>query len=110
MDTERRTCPRQHCGRETVFRSPVKGPRAFWSAHIHDISSTGIGLVVVQPFAFHGELSVILPGMGFIRTARAMVAHATPHAGHWLLGCQFSEPLPDEELELILRDSAAVDE
>lgn len=72
---------------------------------IWDISLNGLGLIVKIPFAVGTNLSVVpevLPA-NLYPGLQVRVVHVTPHdEGFWLVGCQFLEPLSEEELQLLL--------
>jgi len=69
-----------------------------WSAKVRDMSATGIGLHIIQPFHSDTYLGVHLrdetaqPGLRLL----VKVVHATrPKGGaHWLLGCEIIRELP----------------
>lgn len=76
-----------------------------WEARIKDISRTGIGLFSPHPFAVGRLLCVeVQDGRGVIRTRlRARVAHAYQTNGGWAVGCALMEPLPEPELQALLK-------
>jgi hypothetical protein len=76
-------------------------------AYLHDISSTGIGLLFNRPLRRGSRLAILLRRekhkMCPILTAK--VAHSTRHKDDcWLVGCSFSRPLLEAELEPLLED------
>ena len=76
-----------------------------WKAIIQDLSTTGIGLVMLQSFDGGTELAVELfsPDMLLSYTVLTRVAHATQQAnGSWLVGCRFVRELSEEELHNLL--------
>jgi hypothetical protein len=80
-------------------------PPARWSAHVKDISSSGIALVMdwpIMPLTVLGiELTSLDQSFSYLLVAR--VVRRAPHtAGRWLLGCSFERSLTDYELANLL--------
>jgi hypothetical protein len=78
---------------------------ARWRATIHDISVTGVSLLVARRFETGAGLAVELPATegkdAYIVLAK--VNRATQVAGgSWLLGCTFISELSDDEMERLL--------
>lgn len=71
---------------------------------IIDVSQTGVGLTVDQPFAEEAVLMVRLPSKTRGWSSHLVrVRHCRPLApGHFKLGCVFLKPLSDDELQLHL--------
>jgi PilZ domain len=71
---------------------------------IHDMSTTGLGMVFNQPFDAGTELTVELqsPDMALLYTVLRVV-HSTRQAnGSYLIGCAFLRELSEEELRNLL--------
>ena len=72
-----------------------------WEAVIRDISSEGIGLLLVRRFEPGAVLSIELIDSRDEqpRVLLARVVHATTRPeGGWLIGCELVSPLSDEEV------------
>jgi hypothetical protein len=89
-----------------VFCRPSGAMRdAGWVAKVHNISLTGIGLLLRHRFQPGTALVVELQSAsGSERcTLPARVVHATPvrlrDHPYWLIGCEFYRELADHELE-----------
>jgi serine/threonine protein kinase len=76
-----------------------------WVATVHDISLSGIGLLVNRRFEIGTVLQVRVPdqyrGAPGRLLARVMRQQARS-SRKWLIGCQFSSPLSQEELQSLL--------
>ena len=72
-----------------------------WPGRVHDISPTGVGLILQHRFAPGTALLVDLreTAGALLRTIRARVVHATAILDDgipcWLLGCVFDRPLDE---------------
>ncbi|MCI0455620.1 MAG: PilZ domain-containing protein [Gemmataceae bacterium] len=76
------------------------GHPSWWPAMVHDISATGIGLILPQRLEPGTLLSVDLDGV--CRLLLGRVVHAAPQAGgHWRIGCAFLGQLTLEELQAL---------
>jgi hypothetical protein len=77
-----------------------------WPATARDLSASGIGLVLTRCFEPGNVLLIEFPGAASAAPASvlARVVHATalPH-GLWLVGCAFPRPLPDDEVQALVR-------
>jgi hypothetical protein len=102
--------------RRAEGRYPAGGPRRVlllawpslreYQAVLHDVSRQGVGLRTQEPFAPDTLLALRLPGRlpGLPNLLTATARHATAQAdGTWLVGCDLSRPLAEEEL-LALRE------
>jgi hypothetical protein len=75
---------------------------------VHDLSATGIGLLVNQPIKSGTVLVLCLETVDrrLARPLPARVMHASPVSeGHWLIGCQFVRRLSEPELRVLLSGS-----
>ncbi len=75
-------------------------------ASVRDISLTGIALLAAEPFDKENVLTIELrlDKRGFVRKFLIEVRHADiccPNDA-WLHGCQFTHPLSEYELQLLL--------
>jgi hypothetical protein len=102
-EDERRLWIRHPLSVEVVCRSAhaLEGPHL--KAKVRNISLGGVSLVVNRPFQEGDLLSVELPGATpqAATTVLACIVHvgAEPN-DEWILGCNFSSELTDEELKL----------
>jgi hypothetical protein len=80
----------------------------FWQASVHDISASGVGLLVHRRFEPKTGLAVELPdGDDSVYTVFVRVVHALGQPrGLWLLGCSFVTPLSEERLNALLLASS----
>jgi hypothetical protein len=80
------------------------GPTA-WPALVHDISTSGVGLIVGQRFREGTALPLRLFDLrrNHACPLRAHVVYTVRMPdGHWLTGCSFDGNLRDQELEELL--------
>jgi hypothetical protein len=82
---------------------------ARWRATIHDISVSGVSLVVPRRFEPGAGLAVELPGTdgkdAYLVLAKVMRATLL-NGGSWLLGCNFISELSDDEVERLFPPAA----
>jgi hypothetical protein len=100
---ERRRAPRFQCLRviSCVLRQT---DQRLWG-RVRDISTGGMGLVTGSKVEPGTHLVLELKSAAFLPTLAlpARVAHATPRAsGSWLIGCQFDQPLSQEQVQSLL--------
>ena len=70
-----------------------------------DISTTGIGIILRQGFPSGTMLTIELQNTAgdVSRTLQTKVVHTTPHPeGGWVSGCEFVNPLTEDDLKLLL--------
>jgi hypothetical protein len=102
---KRRAAPRYHCGPATLGHLVAPDSGEIRRGWVLDLSTGGAGLLLPQPLP-PGSLVVLhiksstgdrryeLPGR---------VIHATTQlSGDWLVGCEFADPLADEDLDALL--------
>jgi hypothetical protein len=96
---ERRSCPRYRIVRRCLV-TPQGGNAADqgWHCVAYDISSKGLGLSVPLPFRVGTLLTIEAIGLPGMRPLRVRVAHVRPVAYVWFCGCEFGEPLREDEL------------
>jgi hypothetical protein len=76
-----------------------------WKAMIHDLSTTGVGMVLNQSFEQGTQLAIELnsPDGLLIYTVLTSVVHATRQPnGSYLVGCSFVRELSEDELRNLL--------
>ena len=77
-----------------------------WGAAVRDISTSGIGLRLCNPFPAGTYLTVDLdlpPGQPTAPPLLARVVHSHDLAdGTWHVGCEFVQPLSHSELEILV--------
>ncbi len=97
--TIRYRCPPAAAGRVYLAED-----LAFIRAWLHNLSTTGIGLVLNKPL--HEGLLLTIQLRGTRQQKRfhleARVVHSTPKDGAWLVGCQFVTPLSAGDLQELL--------
>jgi PilZ domain len=100
-------------GRRAAFRylcnqtnpARVSNAGVVWRlAWIHNLSSTGVGLILGESVDPGTELVIELLTPGGARGAvHGRVVHATHRPDkNWLVGCTFAQPLSRDELEALL--------
>jgi serine/threonine protein kinase len=74
-----------------------------WPAIVRDLSGSGIGLLLARRFEQGTVLSVELQKKKEASTRLVKVTRVSPEKlGHWVLGCEFLEPLAQNELADLL--------
>lgn len=77
-----------------------------YPARVHDVSKTGVSLLVSREFAVATLLVMEIElGDGLLsRPLQARVIHSRPHLedGLWLIGCEFVSPLTINELIMLV--------
>jgi hypothetical protein len=99
---ERRNAPRCLSNLETSCQVAGVGEREQWHACVHDLSTTGIGLILKRRFEPGTLLSFVLDSQTrpCTHSFLARVVHARPHEdGGWRLGCRLVGEIGDEELQ-----------
>jgi hypothetical protein len=80
----------------------------WWTARVRDISSSGVSLLSNRPFELETLLVIepVLPPRELTRSLPpARVVRQCEHGeGGWILGCQFTSNLSEEELRALLPD------
>jgi hypothetical protein len=101
----RRACVRYRCSRPIPRRMAIAESYVLLDGWLVDISVTGLGLLLGRPLDAGTLLFVDLesaPGAAPVELlARVVRATATPE-NEWILGCEFVNPLQEEELQAIL--------
>jgi hypothetical protein len=103
---ERRREPRRPCaaGRDLLMLA-LPGPEFLWGRAVN-ASALGVTLVLGRALPVGTDASLLNPRAppGGRPVSRARVVHLTPHPqeGGWLVGCEFLEPLTEEELRSLV--------
>jgi serine/threonine protein kinase len=77
-----------------------------WPLVVQDVSAGGIGIQLARRFEPGTELQielVVAPGDPPQRLSIRVVRVQPEHAGHWIHGCTFESPLPEEQLKGLLK-------
>jgi hypothetical protein len=110
---DRRAWVRYASDGEVACRSAGTLKDAGWPGKVLDISVGGIGLLLRHRFPPGAPLIVELksPSNHFQRLIYVQVMHSRPVIAQgdacWLVGCAFSQPLNDAELQEFLRAETA---
>lgn len=106
---ERRLSVRYTIGRDAVCSNPMEWSKKSWSAWLHDLSETGVGVVLFRRFEPETLLWIEVPGTSEIasRSLLARVVHVHPYRNKgWFVGCTLMIPLGEDELHEIKRTAA----
>jgi hypothetical protein len=105
LRVERRVWVRYPCDLDTAFQPLMSRTESQWPGRIHNISRGGMALTLRRRFE-PGTLLSIHIQVGDESTPVvlvARVARVSPrHDQTWLVGCQFTSPLADEDLQALL--------
>jgi hypothetical protein len=110
-DSERRTCARHPIRVRAIYQMSTAQPDDFWwYANIRDVSSSGLSLHVLrrwEPGTFLATEPMIAPADAPSEFPQCRVIHAVKatEGGGWILGCEFSQPLHEDQLVALLRES-----
>jgi hypothetical protein len=102
-EINRRGAVRFQCLR--VISCIVRASRERIWGRVRDVSTTGMGFIVPKQVEPGTELEIELKSAVLLPEwhLRGRVIHATPRAsGSWQIGCQFHEPLTDEQVRSLL--------
>jgi hypothetical protein len=96
---ERRTSPRHRCLTECVVRLEDAPEPLDWPGMVYNISASGVGLALPFP-ALAGRVLLIEPRRGRRGAicVRARVMRSALQRYVWFHGCEFLEPLSNEQL------------
>jgi hypothetical protein len=102
IDIERRAWVRCPCNLESTCQ-PLAGARGLqWPGKIRNLSAGGLALTLARRFEVGTILSidVLDKAESVLGTWLARVAHVTLQSdGTWLLGCAFTTPRNEEDLQ-----------
>lgn len=106
---ERRTSARHPIRVRAIYQMSTAQPDDFWwYANIRDISSSGLSLHVLrrwEPGTFLATEPMIAPDDSPNDFPQCRVVHAVKASdGGWLLGCEFTAPLREDQLAALLRE------
>jgi len=95
---ERRAAIRYRWRRPCIVRPEEAAGDGNWSGIIYDLSVIGVGLALTYPVP-QGKNLIIEPLGNFrLRTMRARVVRCVQREFLWFHGCEFDNPMSDEEL------------
>jgi hypothetical protein len=100
-----RDARRYRCDLATLCRLIANPQEAGDTAWVHDVSSTGIGLIYARELFAASSLTLRLRknDQGGVILIGATVVHATPEVnGAWRIGCRLERELTEEELDSCL--------
>jgi hypothetical protein len=100
--SERRASSRSRWPRATACCAVADRTNASWLAHIRDLSTLGVGLVLPVRVEAGTLLEIELKNLsnGFERAVQARVIHVRQAPeGEWLLGCAFTAELNEAHLQ-----------
>jgi PilZ domain len=101
---DRRLCVRFPCNEKTLFQASAPHSYVLWWATVHNVSATGIGLLLRHEVVIGTELIVEVPIEinQPLRLLRARVARVMAQDnGAWMAGCEFVQPLSATESEAL---------
>src|SRR5262245_2062449 len=98
---EHRSEPRYNCPRLVRIRPVTVPESSFRLAHVKNVSSHGIGLLLTNAVAPGTQLEIEAQGRCAIKRV-ARVVHSTKQEGGWLVGCTLDNSLSDAELDRLL--------
>jgi serine/threonine protein kinase len=76
-----------------------------WTASLNDVSLTGVSLIVGRRFELGSLLTLWLPPLGDLVSGKLIVRvvrRESRPGRKWLLGCEFTHKISEEELQLLL--------
>ena len=110
----RRSGVRQVCRVKILFNKSKGGQEdeTWCIGKVVDVSLRGIALITSRLY-FPGTmlaLTPIMPGWKHERQLEARVTNVRQHLGQsWCAGCEFAQPLREDELQLLLQNSKRAD-
>lgn len=101
---ERRERRRYRCKLRPVSRLLVKPNLGARLVQVRDVSAAGVGLLSTEAIPPGSRVALLWEyGPSFRhRTLIGHVSHVTAQKYGWLIGCQFSQPLPTPDLICVL--------
>ena len=96
---------RYRCDFVTLCRIIASQSESSDIAWVHDVSSTGVGLVYSQTLSVGATITLRLrkSDQSGVILIGAEVIHCTPEVnGSWRIGCRFERALTDDELDSCL--------
>jgi hypothetical protein len=104
---DRRAAVRFCCKLGTACR-PISSLREHqWQGTVVNVSTDGLGLLLGRRFEAGTLLAVELqtPAGEPAGTVIARVAHNTQQGAEWLVGCDFLNPLPEDDLRALVPEA-----
>jgi hypothetical protein len=101
---------RYSCNLDVVCRREGGATTGPWSGKIVNVSPGGLGLVISWPAEVGSLLTVELTGVGAERQRPFLVRLAQSprrEATGWLVGCEFTQPFSDDDLERLVAHGPA---
>jgi len=98
---DRRAWVRFTCNLQVTCGPADEDPEILWPAKVVNVSQGGVGLLLSRRFQPDTilQVEVQIPNKGFSRPLLVQVKHVTGHEhGGWLVGCQFTQPLEEDEV------------
>lgn len=84
----------------------ASGPELSWPARVWDISLGGISLLLERRFEPQTPVQLVAAANGPVQVLGATVVRVSQqNDGRWLIGCQFSEPLSEDQLQRLWHNS-----
>jgi hypothetical protein len=105
VPVERRAHARTPLPHRPLVQLLVKPSFQSVRAFIHDVSPGGIAFLINRPLKPGNRVAFQLRSdrRGNTRIQSARVIHLTPQSGgNWLVGCELSPPLGDEDLHYLM--------
>ena len=90
--TERRAAVRHLCNREAQVNIQKMPAITFPAAHLRNVSSLGIGLLLSSPVWMGTVLQVKVQGKEWVQTLVGRVVQVTNRPNGWLHGCELTAP------------------
>ena len=102
--TDRRTADRYPFPPASVMRLYVPCADETLVARILDVSTTGLGLAVAEPFEVGGDLVIQfrIPDTQRVLSLLGYVVHCRATDSGWRVGCAFARPLSADVLGVLL--------
>jgi hypothetical protein len=94
---ERRASPRQAC---LLQATGFDGLLPLWPLTVSDLSTGGLRVALPRPVEVGAQILLSLrslPGCPVLVACR--VVWAAPHEGGWTAGCQFDQPLSQQQVD-----------
>ncbi|MCI0684191.1 MAG: PilZ domain-containing protein [Gemmataceae bacterium] len=98
-----RATVRYRCAPATSGKVFLADDQELRRAWVMNLSKQGIGVLLPRPVPVGAYLTIQMRASQGAVSMTGHVVHATLHGqGEWLIGCEFMQPLNDDELEELL--------
>lgn len=98
-----RATVRYRCAPATTGKVFLAEDQELRRAWVMNISKTGIGVILPRPLPVGASLTIQMRSSLGTVDMTAHVIHATrQNQAEWFIGCEFTEPLLDDELDELL--------